>query len=168
MKQKSQAGGRPPKQKFKLRPHDRGKLEKILREKSRHGAREYQRALMLILLSEGKGLTEVGEELGISLHTVKTRRNLYVKEGLERALNDAEGRGRKATILPEQEQKIIALACTDAPEGSSHWSIRLLAAEAKKQKILPSVSHTKVRIILERHELKPWREKNVVRQHNRR
>ncbi len=163
MKQQSKAVRGPEPKSFKLRPHDRGKLERILQEKAQSDSRRYQRALILIQLAEGCGITAIAKNLRISLTTVQTRREFYLSSGLERALSDAEGRGRKPEILAEQEQQIVAIACTEPPLGASHWSSRLLAIEAKKRNIIKAISPRAVLIILQRHELKPWREKNVVR-----
>jgi transposase len=157
------AGGRPIAKKIKLKPHERGKLEKIINNKSEHEPRQYQRALMLLRLAQGEGVTDVAQMLGISRNAVMERRNFYLNAGLERALMDAPGRGRKREIQPEDEAQIVAIACTAPPAGASHWSCRLLAAEVKKRGILDTVSSSAVHVILQRHELKPWREKNVVR-----
>lgn len=163
MKPKKHAGGRPVTKLFKLRTHDRAKLEKIIEKKSLHDARTYQRALILLRLSKGDPVTEIAEDLEVSRNTVMLRRELYMAEGLERTLKDGERSGRKATIGPEVEQQVVAIACTEPPPGTSHWTLRLLAEEVVKRKIMPSIGTTAIHVILQRHELKPWREKNVVR-----
>lgn len=159
MKQKP---GRPLKISFKLRPHDKGKLKNIIASKSQYDGRVYQRAQILLKLSEGHGLTKTADLLSLSSSTVKRRRERYLAEGLESALNDAPRSGQPSKLSAEQEQKIVALACTESPPGTSHWSHRLLAQEVVKRGIVESLSHQSIHIILERHELKPWREKNVV------
>jgi hypothetical protein len=62
-----------------------------------------------------------------------------------------------------QRQRIVALVCSPPPEGRARWTVRLLADEAVKRKLVPRVGRETVRILLESHDLKPWREKNVVR-----
>jgi len=52
--------------------------------------------------------------------------------------------------------------CGSPPEGIVRWSVRLVATEAVKRKLAPQVGRETIRILLESHELKPWREKNVV------
>ena len=49
------------------------------------------------------------------------------------------------------------------PRGIARWSVRLIANEAVKRKLMPQVGRETIRILLQSHELKPWREKNVVR-----
>ena len=51
----------------------------------------------------------------------------------------------------------------EPPEGRARWSVRLIADEAVKRKLAPQVGRETIRILLQSHELKPWREKNVVR-----
>jgi hypothetical protein len=49
------------------------------------------------------------------------------------------------------------------PEGQARWSVRLIATEAVKRKLVSAVSRETIRLLLQNHDLKPWREKNVVR-----
>jgi hypothetical protein len=66
--------------------------------------------------------------------------------------------------LPKPEQqRIIAMACSEAPDGRARWTVRLIAEQAIKRKLVPKVGRETIRILLESHDLKPWREKNVVR-----
>ena len=57
----------------------------------------------------------------------------------------------------------MALVCGPPPEGRARWTVRLLAEEVVKRKLVPRVGRETIRVLLESHELKPWREKNVVR-----
>ena len=47
--------------------------------------------------------------------------------------------------------------------GRARWTVRLVAEEAVKRKLVPGVGRETIRILLESHDFKPWREKNVVR-----
>jgi hypothetical protein len=68
------------------------------------------------------------------------------------------------TLLDAQHrQRIVALACGPPPEGRSRWTVRLLTEEVVKRKLEPRVGRETIRVLLESHDLKPWREKNVVR-----
>jgi hypothetical protein len=40
--------------------------------------------------------------------------------------------------------------------------VRLIAEEAVKRKLVPKVGREAIRILLQNHDLQPWREKNVV------
>jgi hypothetical protein len=62
-----------------------------------------------------------------------------------------------------QSQRIIALVCGPPPQGQARWNVRLIAEEAVRRKLVARVGRETIRILLQNHELKPWREKNVVR-----
>ena len=87
----------------------------------------------------------------------------YCKGGLERALYDQQRPGAVAVLDDSQKQRIIAMVCTDLPEGRARWTVRLVAQEAVKRRLVPRVGRETIRILLLDHDLKPWREKNVVR-----
>ena len=58
-------------------------------------------------------------------------------------LADKAGRGRKATITPEQKAMILAVACeSPSPSGypNTHWSDRLLAKEVIKRGIVEYIA----------------------------
>jgi hypothetical protein len=55
------------------------------------------------------------------------------------------------------------MACSDAPDGRARWTVRLIAEQAIKRKLVPKVGRETIRILLESHDFKPWRGKNVVR-----
>jgi hypothetical protein len=63
----------------------------------------------------------------------------------------------------QQIQQITALACQKPPLGHAHWTLDLLKEEIIKQNIAPTISRYTITNILHHHDLRPWREKNVVR-----
>jgi putative transposase len=70
--------------------------------------------------------------------------------------------GGAAEVLDEsQKQHLIAMVCSSPPEGRARWTVRLVAEEAVKRKLVPRVGRETIRILLLSHDLKPWREKNV-------
>ena len=54
------------------------------------------------------------------------------------------------------------MVCSNPPEGRARWTVRLIAEEAVKRKLVPRVGRETIRVLLLSHEFKPWREKNVV------
>lgn len=58
-----------------------------------------------------------------------------------------------------QSQRTIAMVYSPHPHGIARWSVRLIAAEAVKRKLVPQVGRKTICILLQSHELKPWREK---------
>jgi hypothetical protein len=87
----------------------------------------------------------------------------YQQAGLDGVLYEKQ-RPRASEVLDaSQKQRIIAMVCSDPPEGQARWSVRLVAEEAVKRKLVPRVGRETIRILLLHHDLRPWREKNVVR-----
>jgi len=71
--------------------------------------------------------------------------------------------GKQRVLDAGQSQRIIAMVCSQPPEGRARWSVRLIAQEAVKRKLVPQVGRETIRILLQDHDLKPWREKKLVR-----
>jgi hypothetical protein len=60
-----------------------------------------------------------------------------------------------------QKQRIIAMVCSDPPEGRARWTLRLVVEEAVQRRLVPRVGRETIRVLLLHHDLKPFREKNV-------
>jgi hypothetical protein len=58
-------------------------------------------------------------------------------------------------------QRIIAIVCSSPTEGQARWTVRRIAREAVQRKLVPRVDPETIRILLESHDLKPWRGKNA-------
>ena len=120
------------------------------------------RGLALRQLAEGQTIRKVAASVGLTPKTVWLTGQRYRQGGMQRALYERERPGAAALLDVRQRQRIIALACSPAPAGRARWTVRLLAEEAVKRKLVPRVGRETVRVLLESHDLKPWREKNVV------
>jgi len=125
-----------------------------------HPSRVFVRAQILLKAHKGLKDETIAEHLDCSVRTVAQVRKHYCTEGLERALNDAPRNGRPRRFTDKQHAKVVALACTDAPEGSSHWTLDLLVEHAAKEGA--PMKRNKIWTVLRENELKPWRKKNVV------
>jgi len=121
------------------------------------------RALVLRQIDEGRTTVEAGAGVGISAKAAWEIGKRYQEGGLEEAIYDAPRPGQKPLLDTEQGQRIIAMVCGPPPAGRARWSVRLIAQEAVKRKLVEHVGPETVRILLQSHDLKPWREKNVVR-----
>jgi putative transposase len=120
-------------------------------------------ALALLRLDGGVSAPQVAAMLELTGQGVRQIAQRYRDGGLEAAVYEGPRPGKKPALDAAQTQKVIALACSPPPAGQARWSIRLLAAEARKRKLVPGVGREVIRIALQDHDLKPWREKNVVR-----
>jgi putative transposase len=125
------------------------------------------RALVLRQLADGQTIRKVARNVarnvGLTPKTVWLTSQRYQQGGLDRALYEGARPGKEALLDAQQRQCIVALVCSQPPEGRARWTVRLLAEEAVKRKLVPRVGRETVRILLESHDLKPWRGKNVVR-----
>jgi transposase len=126
-------------------------------------ARVLRRALILRQLDRGETAGEVASQVGVASKTVRAIARRYEEEGLESALYEKPRPGQQRRLDAGQSQRIIAMVCGPAPAGQARWTVRLIAEEAVKRKWVAKVGRETVRILLRRHDLKPWREKNVGR-----
>ena len=88
---------------------------------------------------EGPGRVdeEVADAVEVSQPTVSRVRKQYFEEGLEAALNRrAPNRHYQRKLDGEQEARLIALACSEPPEGQARWSLRLLAEKLVELEIV--------------------------------
>lgn len=98
---------------------------------------------------------EIKEALDISLRTIERVRQRFVEEGLQDALKQRSGAGRKRQIQGEQEAHLIALRWSDPPQGQARWTLRLLADEMVRLDHVESLSHETVRQTLKKTNYNP-------------
>ena len=122
------------------------------------------RALALLHLADGSSAPEAARSLKkLTPKAVRDIAHRYEQEGLDRALYEKQRPGAKPLLSESEKQRIVAMVCSDPPEGRARWTVRLIVEEAVKRKLVPRAGRETIRILLESHDLKPWREKNVVR-----
>jgi putative transposase len=146
----------------RLKKRDREGLDVIL-SGGIQPVRVVLRGLALCQLHEGKAVSEVAANVRLTPKAVREIGRRYEQSGLDRAVHDKQRPGAQALLEYGQRQRISALVCSDPPEGRARWTVRLVAEEAVKRKLVPKVGRETVRVLLLAHDLKPWREKNVVR-----
>ena len=121
------------------------------------------RALALLQLDRGGGASAAARAVGLTPQAVRLIVQRYQRGGVEAAIFEAPRPGAAEVLNPSEKQRIIAMACSAPPPGAARWTVRLIAEEAVKRKLVPRVGRETIRILLQSHDLKPWREKNVVR-----
>jgi putative transposase len=122
------------------------------------------RALALIHLGNGSTAPDTARSLmKLTAKAVRSIAHRYEEGGLDRALYEKPRPGAVPLLSPAEKQRIVAMVCSDPPAGQARWTVRLIAEEAVKRKLVPRAGRETIRILLQDHELKPWREKNVVR-----
>lgn len=145
-----------------LTPRDREKIDDLL-SGGIQPTRVVQRALALTQLHGGKSVSEVAANVRMAASTVHNIGRRYQDGDLERALYDQQRPGAAPLLDKSQKQRIIAMVCSAPPGGRARWTVRLVAEEAIQRKLVPQVGRETIRVLLLHHDLKPWREKNVVR-----
>jgi transposase len=121
------------------------------------------RALTLLQLASGVSAPRIASIIPMTPQAIRKVGHRYRAGGLNRALYDKQRPGAEELLEKSQKQRIIAMVCSDPPEGCARWTVRLVAEEAVKRKLVPRVGRETIRVLLLHHDLKPWREKNVVR-----
>ena len=100
-------------------------------------------------------------QYSVTARAIRKVGHRYQEGGLERALYERQRPGAAEVLDENQKQRLIALVCSSPPEGRARWTVRLVAEEAVKRKLVPRVGRETIRILLLSDDLKPWREKNV-------
>ena len=113
-------------------------------------ARTVKRALALLKADEGLLDREVAEAVSLSAATVARVRRRFVEEGLEAAINDRPRSGRERKLSGRQEAHLVAIACSNAPEGHTNWTLHLLADKVVELEFAGSISLETVRQILKK------------------
>jgi transposase len=121
------------------------------------------RALALLQLAENGSAPQITKVIPLTSQAIRRLGHRYEQAGLQGALYEKQRPGAAEVLDASQKQRIIALVCSNPPEGRARWTVRLVAEEAVKRKLVPTVGREAIRILLLHHDLKPWREKNVVR-----
>ena len=124
--------------------------------------RVYKRAMFLELVSSGQTQTQSAFQVGICESTGRKICARYRKEGLKEALYDRPRSGQPRKITDKQKEKIVAMVCSRPPKGYARWTVRVIAEETRRRGITTEIGRESVRLLLQSHKLKPWREKNVV------
>ena len=140
-----------------LEMQEREALEAITRKGS-HQSQKVINALVLLNCDEGEhnrqrtGGEAIAKVLRISARKVDRVKRRFVEEGMEAALGGRQGRRpsyeRKADGAFEAH--LVALSCSEPPEGHAQWSLRLLADRVVELGYIDSVSHETVRRVLKK------------------
>jgi transposase len=119
------------------------------------------RALSLLQLAKGVAAPRIAAMIPLTAQAIRNVGHRYRQGGLERALQEKQRPGAAELLDDSRKQRLIAMVCSSPPEGRARWTVRLVAEEAVRRKLVPRVGRETIRILLLSHDLKPWREKNV-------
>lgn len=151
---------------LRLSAEDRAELQRMQRGRKALTARVWRRIQVLLLLDAGQTVRSTAVAVSGYPREVSRVGKRYLRQGLKHALTE-DPRPKPAPKLDSgQQAAVVAMVCGPPPEGRSRWTLRLLAEEASRRGITDTVGYETIRMVLARHDLKPWREKNVVRTRN--
>jgi len=119
-------------------------------KKGQAPARVVGRAHMLLLANDGAFDKGIAAALHVSPSTVGRTRKRFAEGGLEAALYDRRHPGAKRKLDGKQSAFLIALACSDPPEGRERWTLHLLADKMVELEVVDSLSYETVRRELKR------------------
>lgn len=139
-----------------LTKEERASLEKIS-SKGSHKSQKVINALILLGCDEGEHQRkrskneEIARVLNIGMRKIDHIKKRFVEHGLDIALNGMKGsRVYAKKIDGDFEAHLIALSCSDPPEGFARWSLRLLADKVVELEYIDEVSHETIRQVLKK------------------
>ncbi len=133
----------------RLTEEQRADLDRRLERDALTG-RQRRRLQILLLAGQGQTDVQIAQATSAGVSTVERLRKRFATAGLDVALAEKPRRGAPAKLDGKQEAIIVALACSDVPEGQARWSARLLANRAVELEVVESVSESTVRRLLKK------------------
>ena len=141
----------------RLDAEERARLEAMVKGGKVAGYKIRHAQMLLMSDADGPEWTDarIAEGLGVSIRQIEYLRERFVEQGLEACLSVKKPEHPRIERMfdGETEARLIALACSAAPEGRERWTLRLLADRAVELKIVPQVSHETVRQTLKKTRL---------------
>ena len=144
--------------KVTLTNEERDQLTAIV-SKGKTNARRLRRAHLLLLADENQpgGAwkdADIAQALNTHARSVERTREKCVQEGLEAALNHTRPQRRRSKVLDgAAEARLVQLACSDAPDGRTRWTLQMLAEKLIELEVVESVSRETVRTTLKKMNL---------------
>ena len=144
--------------KIKLKKNELEKI-KTLTKKGLEDVRVVKRALILKSRHLEISTEDIVELLDVDSKTVSNTLKNFLEFGFDISIYDAPRTGRPIEIGDREKANIVAMVCSNPPDGFARWTIELIAEESVKRGHVESISKGKIQVVLQEHELKPWREK---------
>ncbi len=139
-----------------LTKDEHAELKKIS-SRGKHRSQKVLNALILLGCDEGKYQDkrstneEISRVLKTSMRKIDRVKKRFVVDGLEVVLNGRKGSRVYAKKADgDFEAHLVALSCSNPPEGFARWSLRLLADRVVELNYIDSISHESIRRILKK------------------
>jgi hypothetical protein len=143
----------PKKYVVRLTLAEREHLERLVRKGEAHARKLLYARILLKADANKESWTDerIAQALEVSTATVARERRRFCEEGLEVALMPKKpGRPRRRVLDGRAEAHLVALSCSDPPEGRERWSMRLLANRMVELGHVESLSYETVRRTLKK------------------
>lgn len=124
-------------------------------QRGKANARTFKRAQVLLKLSAGWTGAQIVDAYGVSQNTVGNVRTRFLHGGLDAVLSDQRQDRRRQALTGAQQAHLIAIACSDAPAGHDHWTLRLLAGKAVELGFVAHIALETIRSLLKRTSSNP-------------
>ena len=143
--------------KYKVTLTDEERMElEVLISAGKSAARKLCRARILLKADAGPGGPawddgKTSEALEVGRATVERVRKQFVEQGLQAALERKKpDREYERRLDGQGEARLIALTCSQAPEGRERWTLELLAGQMVALSYVPALSCATVRRVLKK------------------
>jgi|SRR5450432_686682 putative transposase len=133
---------------IKVKSKDLSQIGELLRGGIQQ-VRVVLRALSLRQLADGFTAPEVAQALPLTAKAVRQIAHRYISDGLGAAVYAKQRPGAQEVLDGPQKQRIVAMVCSKPPEGRARWTVRLIAEEAVKRKLVPNVGRETIRVLLQ-------------------
>ena len=133
----------------KLTTKERQRLKAVV-NKGQNKAAVIRRAHILLKSDEGKSDRVISELLYIHEDSVRNTRKRFVEDGAEAALEDKAKPKPEPKLNEQQQAHMVAVACSQPPEGQARWTLELLVAQLIKDSIVEGISPETVRLALKK------------------
>ena len=133
-----------------LTGEERDALRKLV-SSGKGAARKLAHARILLKADKAKGApawkdVDISRGIDVGTATVERVRKRFVEEGLDAALSRRMPRRvYRRKLDGEGEARLIATACSEPPEGSARWTLRLIADRMVELGIVDSIARETVR-----------------------
>lgn len=112
--------------------------------------RQRNRVQVLLRADRGESDGQIAAGLGIATGTALNIRRRFAAEGLDAALAEKPRRGVPAKLDGKAEAIVVALACSEAPDGHARWTARMLANRLVELEVVESVSEDTILRVLKK------------------
>jgi transposase len=138
--------------KVELKAEEKQGLEKLI-SSGIAPARKLMRARILLKVNAGMKKAEISQALDVSINTVTNVCRAFQSQGIKAVERKRPNRQYEHSLDGEAEAHLIAIACSEPPEGRERWTLRMLQTEMVSRKYVDDVSHETIRTALKKTNL---------------